>query len=455
MRDYIAEIVELINTNIENGDLLESLSQYHESDIADAFLELEDDILVKLYQILPSEMLADIITFIEEPEKFIDLMENSDLAKILDNMESNDAAELVDELEEVLDDEDIDEIKSLVETETLEDIELVASYDDELIGSIMSTDYVEVKESFTIKQAMRHVISSAEDVENINVIYVVSDNGEYLGIISLRDLIKARSTDSLSSITKKNYPVLIDDSLIEDIDNDILDYELESYGVVDKENKLIGVINDETLIDLLEEDLKEDYAMLAGMSDIEVKEPIFKSVIKRLPWLAFLLVIGLFVSLLTSSFEEVILNLTTIVFFQSLILGMAGNTGTQSLAVTISTLNDEEIGIGKVIRKELLTGFLNGIIIGILSFGLVFVFLTLKNETTLTATFTALSVGISLILSMSVAAFLGSFVPYVLTKLKVDPAVASGPFITTINDIVAIVIYYSLASTLFNMLSGV
>lgn len=448
MRDYIAEIVELINENIEKNDLLISLSQYHESDIADAFLELEDDILIKLYQILPSEMLADIITYIEEPEKFIELMDNKDVAKILDNMESNDAAELV----EVLDSEDIDEIKTLVETETLEDIQLVASYDDDLIGSIMSTDYIEVKETFTIKQAMRHVISSAEEVENINVIYVVSDEGKYMGIISLRDLIKARTTDTLISISKKNYPVFLDSNLIEDIDNDILDYELESYAVVNSENILIGVINDETLIEMLEEDLKEDYAMLAGMSDIEIKEPILKSVVKRLPWLAFLLVIGLFVSLLTSSFEQVILELTTIVFFQSLILGMAGNTGTQSLAVTISTLNDEEIGIGKVIRKELLTGFLNGIIIGILSFGLVYLFLMLKQETNIDAIFTALSVGISLILSMTVAAFLGSFVPYILTKLKVDPAVASGPFITTINDIVAIVIYYSLASSLFNLL---
>lgn len=448
MRDYITEIVELINANIENSTLLEALSQYHESDIADAFLELDDEILIKLYQILPSEMLADIITYIEEPEKFIELMDNREVAKILDNMESNDAAELV----EVLDSEDIDEIKSLVETETLEDIQLVSSYDEELIGSLISTDYVEIKESFTIKQAMRHVISSAEEVENINVIYVVSDEGKYLGIISLRDLIKARSTDTLSSITKKNYPVLLDNSLIDDIDNDILDYELESYGVVNENNELIGVVNDETLIDLLEEDLKEDYAMLAGMSDIEVKEPIFKSVIKRLPWLAFLLVIGLFVSLLTSSFEKVILELTTIVFFQSLILGMAGNTGTQSLAVTISTLNDEEIGIGKVIRKELLTGFLNGIIIGLLSFVLVYFFIVLKQEGNIIAVKTAMSVGISLLLSMTVAAFLGSFVPYILTKLKVDPAVASGPFITTINDIVAIVIYYSLASMLFNLL---
>ena len=269
---------EIINENINNSELLDSLCQYHESDIADAFLELEDEILVQLYSILPSEMLADIITYIEEPEKFIDLMDNKDVAKILDNMESNDAAEIV----ESLDEEDAVEVKTLVETETLEDIQLVSSYNDDLIGSLMSTDYIEIKENFSIKQAMRHVISSAEDVENINVIYVVSDENEYLGIITLRDLIRARATDSIKSLIKTNYPTFLDSSLIEDIDNDVIEYELESFGVVDKENKLIGIVNDETLIELIEEDYKEDYAMLAGMSDIEVKEPIFKSVVKRL-----------------------------------------------------------------------------------------------------------------------------------------------------------------------------
>lgn len=445
MRDYIAEIVNLIEKNIDSSELLVSLSQYHESDIADAFLELSDEVLIKLYKLLPPEMLADIITYIEEPEDFIELMDNANVAMILDNMESNDAASIV----EVLDEEDIEEINTLIDTETLEDINLVNSYDDELVGSIMSTDYIEIMSNYTIKEAMRKVINSAEEVENINVIYIVSEVGEYLGIITLRDLIRARSTDLLTSIIKTNYPVLLDDSLIEDIDNDILDYELESYGVVDKDNKLIGVVNDETLIDLFEEEYKEDYAMLAGMSEMtDSKDPIFSSVIKRLPWLVFLLVIGLLVSMLTSSYESIIGKFTTVVFFQSLILGMAGNTGTQSLAVMISNINDNDKGIFKILFKEFLTGLLNGLIIGTLSFGLVYLILTMGNHETHIVLKTSFAVGISLVISMSIAAFLGSFVPYILTKLKVDPAVASGPFITTINDIIAIVIYYGLASLL-------
>ena len=449
MRDFIFEILNLVQNTIDDEVLSDELSQYHASDIAVSFDELTDEEIRRLYDILPSEFLADIITYIEEKERYLDLMENEDVADILDNMESNDAAEVLEELDE----EDILEINQLVEPETLEDINLINSYDDNELGSVMSTDYIEIKADLTIKQAMRTVINSANEVENINVIYVTDEVGKYVGIITLRDLIRARSTDLLEDIIKTNYPTLYDYSLLDEIDHDILDYELESYGVLDRRGILIGIVNDETLIELVEEEYKEDYAMLAGISEIEdTTEPIYKSVLARLPWLAFLLVIGLLVSLLTSSFEKVILELTTVVFFQSLILGMAGNTGTQSLAVTISKLNDDEKKIGKVIKRELMTGFLNGLIIAVIAFGLVMGFLLLRNEGMAASLKTALSVSISLIISMSIAAFLGAFVPYVLSKLKVDPAVASGPFITTINDIVAIIIYYSLASLLFTIL---
>ena len=449
MRDFILEIINLVENETNNEKLIDELSQYHASDIAESFEELSDQQLLRLYEILPSEFLADIITYIEDKERYLDLMENEDVAEILDNMESNDAAEVLEELDE----EDIEEINTLIEPETLEDINLVNSYEDDVVGSLMSTDYITVKASFSIKEAMKTVIKDANEVENINVIYVVDDSDKYIGIISLRDLIRARSNDNLEDIIKTSYPILHDYDLLEDIDNDILDYELESYGVLDKDGRLIGIVNDETLIDLLEEEFKEDYAMLAGISEIEdTTEPIYKSVLKRLPWLAFLLFIGLLVSLLTSSFEKVIKDLMTVVFFQSLILGMAGNTGTQSLAVTISKINDDEKKISKVIFRELLTGFLNGLIIAVISFGLVLGFLSLRGNDFNTSFKTGLAVSISLVISMSIAAFLGAFVPYVLSKLKVDPAVASGPFITTVNDIVAIVVYYSLASLLFFIL---
>ena len=449
MRDFILEIINLIKNELDNEKLIDDLSQYHASDIAESFEELSDADLVRLYDILPSEFLADIITYIEDKERYLDLMENEDVAEILDNMESNDAAEVLEEL----DIEDIEEINTLIEPETLEDINLVNSYEEDVVGSLMSTDYITVKTSFSIKEAMRTVIKEANDVENINVIYVVDDNEKYIGVISLRDLIRARSNDDIEDIIKTGYPVLHDFDLLDDIDKDILDYELESFGVLDEAGKLIGIVNDETLIDLLEEEYKEDYAMFAGMGEIEdTTEPIYKSVTKRLPWLAFLLIIGLFVSLLTSSFDGIIEELTAVVFFQSLILGMAGNTGTQSLAVTISKINDDEKKISKVIFRELLTGFLNGLIIAIISFGLVLGFLLLRQTGFTESLKTGIAVSISLVISMSVAAFLGAFVPFILSKLKVDPAVASGPFITTVNDIVAIVIYYSLASLLFFVL---
>ena len=255
MRDFILEILNLIQNTIDDEVLSDELSQYHASDIADSFDELTDEEIRRLYDILPSEFLADIITYIEEKERYLDLMENEDVADILDNMESNDAAEVLEELDE----EDILEINQLVEPETLEDINLINSYDDNELGSVMSTDYIEIKADLTIKQAMRTVINSANEVENINVIYVTDEVGKYVWIITLRDLIRARSTDLLEDIIKTNYPTLYDYSLLDEIDHDILDYELESYGVLDRRGILIGIVNDETLIELVEEEYKEDY----------------------------------------------------------------------------------------------------------------------------------------------------------------------------------------------------
>ena len=222
MRDFILEIINLIETEKDNEKLIDALSQYHASDIAEAFEELSDENLVRLYDILPSELLADIITYIEEKERYLDLMENEEVAEILDNMESNDAAEVLEEL----DVEDIEEINALIEPETLEDIKLVNSYEDDVVGSLMSTDYITVKTSYSIKEAMRTVIKEANEVENINIVYVVDDTDSYIGIISLRDLIRARSTDDINDIIKTGYPVLHDYDLLEEIDNDIVDYEL-------------------------------------------------------------------------------------------------------------------------------------------------------------------------------------------------------------------------------------
>ena len=238
------------------------------------------------------------------------------------------------------------------------------------------------------------------------------------------------------------------------------DYGLDSYPILNEDFAVIGVITADDVVEAIDEELGEDYAKLGGLTEEEdLKEPVFQSVKKRLPWLVILLFLGLVVSSLISGFEHVVAALPVVVFFQSMILDMAGNTGTQSLAVTIRLLSHDEITkkeILKTIVKEFKIGFLNGLVLAMLAFGFVYLFLFVTKQAVTTDVFSHLEalkaagiVGISLFLSMTVCSLVGSLIPILFMKLKIDPAVASGPLITTINDVLAVLVYYGLAALIF------
>ncbi len=218
---------------------------------------------------------------------------------------------------------------------------------------------------------------------------------------------------------------------------------------MDNENKLIGVLTSQTIMELVDDEMSEDYAKFAGLSSEEdLNEPLRKSIMKRLPWLMVLLVLGMFVSSIVGVFEKVVAQLPLIIAFQSLILDMAGNVGTQSLAVTIRVLVDENIGKKQkffLVCKETRIGFVNGMILGILSFVMVGVYLALLKSQTVNMAFSiSACTGIALLVSMILSSMSGTLIPLMFIKMKIDPAVASGPLITTINDLVAVITYYCL-----------
>jgi magnesium transporter len=306
---------------------------------------------------------------------------------------------------------------------------------------------------------MSALINQAAENDNVSTIFVI-ENDKFYGTIELRDLIIARSNQNMDDIIKTSYPRVYAKTLIEDCISDLSDYQLDSIPVLDADDKLLGVITLADIVETVEEELTEDYARLGGVSEEEeISTGIFKTVWMRLPWLIALLFLSLLVSVLLSSFESVISVLPAIVFFQSMILGMAGNGGTQSLAVTIRTISDDndDKTLIKAILKEIRVGFINGLALGALSFVVILAFLVLKQQEIIQnagynfddALKAAMIVGSSLIVAMTFASLVGSVVPILLSKLKIDPAVASGPFITTINDILAILIYYGLAFVLF------
>lgn len=458
-REYLKEITEILSSERSLKEKRELLLQYHESDIAEVLDELNEEERKEFYSILDAESLGEVLLYSEDIEELVETIEPEILAEIIETMDADDAIDVLEELDE----EAREEVVSLIEDEeVLEDIITLSKYSDEVIGSEMTNNYIVIKTTDTVKSAMKKVISEASVNDNVSTIFVLDEKDLFYGVLELRDLIIARDGDDLNKIIKTSYPYFHDQDLIMDIIPQIRDYGLDSYPVLNSEGFLVGVITHDDALDVTYEEFEDDYAKLAGISEEDsLEESLFSSVKKRIPWLIILLVLGLVQSFLMTGFEAVVAGLPIIVFFQTLVLGMSGNTGTQSLAVTIRTLSSSDVKKQtlKTLFKELRIGFCNGLLLAVLAFTFVFLFLKITNQGVISETFSLIEalkasgiVGLALLISMTISSFVGAIVPIIFKKINVDPAVASGPFITTINDLTALLIYYGLSALLFNIL---
>ena len=456
IQEELQELLSLIRSKSKPSYIKEELENYHDSDIAEVICYLTEEERKKLYRILGKERVSNVFTYLENVEDYIAELENETAADLIELMDADDALDVLQELEE----EDKKQITSLMEKDALEDVRLLASFEDDQIGSKMTTNYIIVKKNDTIKSAMKHLIKYSKENDNIYTLFVKDENGKFYGSIDLKDLIRAREDDNLEDIIHTQYPYVYSTELIEECINDLKDASLDLYPVLNEKDELIGVITQDDLVEVVEDELTEDYAKLAGLHEAEeIDEPVFKSVKKRIVWLVCLLILGMFISLVVSQFETVIDGIPMIVFFQSVVLGMSGNAGTQSLAVTIRGLMDEDLSrkkIAKMVFKEVRVGLTNGLILSIISFGAVSLFLYVRNTPIIGEALRindllliAGCVSGALIPAFILSSFIGCIVPIIFKKIKIDPAVASGPLITTLNDIVGIVTYYGLAMLLF------
>lgn len=452
------EILHLIHTSSDEN-LVNELSNYHAADIADVLETLTSEERKRIYDLLDTSFIAEIMSFYEDVEDYVEEFSLKETADIIEEMDTDDAVELLNELNK----EDKEEIIELLEDEVKESVLQVDKYDEDLIGSYMSDNFIVVNEKDTIKKAMKTMVSQAGEHDNIFTLFVINKDNEYVGVIYLKDLIVSRQEVDLSTLIMTSYPCFYDDQVMKECVNKMRDYEENMFPVISRNNKLLGVITSDSIVDAVEEEFEEDYAKLGGLAESEeLDESIGSSIKKRIPWLIFLLFLSLIVSSVIGSFEGVIDELPVIVFFQSMILGMAGNVGTQSLAVTIRNLTDEKFindkkKQRKSLWKELRIGLLNGLIIGVVSFVFVLVYLLITkpeidpgngfrlNDALIVSSITS----VSMFSAISMASLIGTMFPLILTKLKIDPAVASGPFITTMNDIIAVLIYYGLTCLLF------
>ncbi len=452
--DYRQEIAEIIRSGLAPKPMRDRLLDYHENDIAMALGLLTKEERRRLYGMLDHETLANILEYSDDLNLYLDELSLRGRVEMLSRLEVPVAVSYLSGLER----SDRNNLIDLLDDETKQEVTLALSFDEDEIGSRMTTNYISIHSGISVRQAMRELISQAAENDNISTIYVVDDADILSGVIDLKDLIIAREGAELDTIIMTSYPYVYADEQIEDCIERIKGYSEDSIPVLDSAGKLRGVLTAQTVTELVDDLLGDDYAKLAGLTaEEDLQEPLKKSIGKRLPWLLILLGLGLVVSSVVGVFEGVVAHLSLIVAFQSLVLDMAGNVGTQSLAVTIRVLMDEQIsGRQKLylVGKEARIGLLNGLFLGTLSFGLIGAYLMLfKEQPPLAAFSMSFCTGAALLAAMLLSSVTGTVIPLLFKALKVDPAVASGPLITTINDLVAVVTYYGLAwALLINVL---
>ena len=448
-KNYVQEILDIIHSGLPQAELAEKLSDYHENDLADALADLTAEERRKLYAILGVEQVAEIFSYLDDAEPYLKELPPEEAAQVVSHMDSDDAVDALDDLEEE-DKEKIVHQMDKVDKDAADDVKLLLSYDEDEIGSCMTTNYICIRKDMTIRQAMRELVKQAGENDNISTLYVVDENEHFYGAIDLKDLIVARADDSLEKLIARSYPYVTDHEKISDSIDRIVDYAERSLPVLNESGKLLGIITSADVVELVDDQMGDDYAKLGGLtSEEDLNEGVFQSVKKRLPWLVALLFLGMLVSSVVGAFESVVAVLPIVICFQSMVLDMAGNVGTQSLAVTIRVLVDENLTTSKKLHllfKEMRVGLVNGALLAVMALGFLGVYIHFFKAYAWGQAFLLSGcVGISLIVAMVISSLVGTVIPMLFHKIHIDPAVASGPLITTINDLVAVVVYYGLA----------
>ena len=451
---YLDDIYQIIYSSCANEEKREQILEFYYFELSEAITHFSKKTRDKLYEFLSLEDITRIFEYIDptEVEKFIDEFDFESRKAILNEMSFDDLVDII----LAIDEEEAYKYLTLLDVKKRTKIKIINKYSDNQIASIMNTEFASVNEDMTIKEAINKLVKDARTTEYIDNIYVVHED-KLIGTVSLRELIVAGANplELVKNIMTENIVSLNLDLEIDEAINIFSDYDFLMMPVVDDEDNLIGVVTFDDITDAIDEQTDEDLAALAGVSDINIdisSETIGNSVKKRLPWLLFLLVINIFTAAIISNFEETLNAIPILSIFLPLILNMSGNSGTQSLAVIIRIFtkrdDEEKQLIKRHIVKEFFVGVCNGFLIGVSLFVLVILLRLMKGEQFMEIIPFAFVIAISIFFALILATLAGTLIPLVIRMLKIDPAAASGPFITTINDIVSLFVYFSLATML-------
>ena len=438
-RDFITQIEQYVSENREN-ELQALLADIHYADIAEIMGELDDADSIYIFHILDSEKTAEILLELDEEvrEKILKGLSPKEIAEELDELSTDDAADIIAELPESRQEEVISE---LLDVEHAKDIVDLLRYDEDTAGGLMGKELVKVNENWTVLTCVKEMRIQAENVQRVHSIYVVDDENRLKGRLSLKDLLTTSTKTPISEV----YIPKVDSVKVTTPDVEVArimqKYDLEAIPVIDELGRLVGRITIDDIVDVIKDEADKDYQLAAGISqDVEADDSILDLTKARLPWLVLALLGGFISVSLLEGFSGAMIHHGNLFFFTPLIAAMAGNVGVQSSAIIVQGLANNTLSGSLFNRliKEVMLSLLNGSILAII--------LILGSHFILGVSFElGLTVCVSLISVIIIASLIGTFIPILLNKFGIDPALATGPFITTSNDICGILIYFSIA----------
>lgn len=448
LTDELLQQVEGLISLQDDKALKRQLDDFHYADIAEILDELNLEQAIYVIKLLDSETTSDILMELDEDnrEKVLKNLTAQEIAEEVEELDTDDAADIIAELPE---ERQQDVIARIEDDEHKAEIEELLAYAEDTAGSLMAKELVKVYETWTVAGCLRRIRGQAKDVKRVHSIYVVTKEEKLIGRLSLKDLVVAKNEQKISDIYISNVDYVNVNEDVEEVARLMAKYDLEAIPVIESDDNkvLLGRITIDDIVDVLKEEAERDYQMAAGITgDVDSDDSILQLTRARLPWLFLGLVGGIGAFIIMEGFKGLFTGKAVILFFFTpLIAAMAGNVGVQSSAIIVQGLANDDVrgSINSRLLKEMLLAALNGIILAIFLFGFVWIF---EGEMT-----TALAISVSLVVVIIVAGLIGTFVPLFLNKRGIDPAIATGPFITTSNDILGILLYFWIAKLILGI----
>jgi len=434
----INQVIDLVDNN-QDTLLLVKLNELHHADIAEILEELNVDQSTYIIKLLESDKTSEILMELDEDfrEQILNNLSPNEIAKEIEELDTDDATDIISELSV---EKQKKVISKIIDAEHKADIKELLKYDEDSAGGLMAKELVKVNENWTVTKCVKEMRIQATEVTRVHSIYVVNDKDKLIGRLSLKDLLVANPRSSIKSvyIPKVDFVNVNDEA--ESVANIMQKYDLEAIPVVDDNNILLGRITIDDIVDLIKEEAEKDYQLAAGiLQDVDVDDTIFQLSRARLPWLLLGLLGGIGAAIVMGAFDDILGKHQILFYFTPLIAAMAGNVGVQSSAIIVQGLANDDIrgSVNNRLIKETFLSILNGVILSVI----LFLFIMISGEEYLVA----LAISISLVIVIIVAGIIGTFIPLFLDKRGIDPAIATGPFITTSNDIFGILIYFYIA----------